>query len=479
MRVLVQLSCLLTGASAGCAAFDRPAIDLVPETPTPPPQYQALAASMAAPMDNWLDQFGDPALETLITDALAANPGLRVRLALAEAAADSVRATRGRIGPSVDASSSASLSTLGTDRFDDPSTTLGLGLNASWEADLWGRLRASVSAAQADLAVSQADYAAAELSLAGQGVNAWLDLVTAREQQALAELTLDVRRRTLDLTERRLAQGTVSALDVRLGRSALAQAEGALAARVLEVGNAQRRLEVLLGRYPAGRIATSGTLPALDPIRTGGDPVMLLSRRPDLASAEAEILAAGLRAEIARLALRPSLRLSASMDMGREDFSDLFDVDTLLSRVAAGVAQPLFNGGALSAEADAALARARAALAQYTATALNAWREVEDALQADGALALQEAAQRRSLEEATLAERIAEREYAAGLTTIFNLIDAQDRRLSAEGGLISIKSARAANRVRYHVALGGGVPVRNPEITIPATTGTAGGSQTP
>ena len=132
------------------------------------------------------------------------------------------------------------------------------------------------------------------------------------------------------------------------------------------------------------------------------------------------------------------------------------------ARLIASLTAPIFNGGALDADRDAAVARARAAVETYASTTLTAWREVEDALAADSLLAQQENAQVRALEEARLAEELATRQYTNGLVSIFNLIDSQTRRLNAESNVIAARSARASNRVSFHLALGGGLPVATP-----------------
>ena len=384
------------------------------------------------------------------------------------------RATYGNTLPSLNASTGFTGTAIGTDGFSDPASEFSLGLGASWEADLWGRLRTTTAASRADIVASEGDLAAAELAIAGETAFAWFELKEAVAQENLAVITLEIRERTRTITERRLAQGTASALDVRTARSAVFQAEAAIASRQLATGRSARRLEVLLGRYPKAEISALETFPTLGPLPAGGDPLLLLSRRPDLAAAEARVVAAGLRAEAARLALRPSLDLSGSIALGGENADELFDFDRMLTRLTGSLIQPIFNGGALDANADAALARARQALAGYTRSVLNAWQEVENAIQADTLLARQEEAQLLSLEEARLAEGIAERQYAEGTTTIFNLIDAQNRRLSAEGSVISIRAARVSNRVSYHLALGGGIAPSTSD-----SAGTSGGSSQP
>ena len=133
-----------------------------------------------------------------------------------------------------------------------------------------------------------------------------------------------------------------------------------------------------------------------------------------------------------------------------------FEVEQLAGRVFANLTAPIFNGGALKADAEAAIARARASISDYAGVVLNAWREVEAARAADISLEKQEIALAEALTEAEAAETLAERQYQRGLITIFNLIDAQTRRISAERQLLNVRANRAANRINYHIALGGG-----------------------
>ena len=277
----------------------------------------------------------------------------------------------------------------------------------------------------------------------------------------MAELTYDARDRVRLLTERRFQRGLVDALDVRTARSALANAEATIATRRQITGETARRLEILLGRYPAAEIAASAEIPALGPLQPQGNPALLLSRRPDIAASEARIEAAGMRAESARLAMLPSFVLTGSLSTNETDLADAFDPELIAARLVANLTAPIFRGGRLDAQRDAAVAQAEAAVANYASTALSAWGEVENAVAADRYLADQEEAQARALEEARRAEELALRKYTtSGTLTIFNLIDAQTRRLTAESQLISVRASRATNRISYNIALGGGLPVR-------------------
>jgi hypothetical protein len=271
----------------------------------------------------------------------------------------------------------------------------------------------------------------------------------------------------LTITDRRVRSGISGPLELRTARSQLAAAEATIAARKQFSAEATRRLEVLLGRYPGAELTSTTELPKLEPITAEGNPALLLTRRPDVAALEARVVGAGLAAEEARLAMLPALRLSATASGGGSTFEEAVDPALIAARLIARLTQPLFAGGRLRAQQAAAIAQAEAAVANYAGGVLNAWREVEDALTADVLLAQQEAAQSVAFEEAKFAEDLAERQYVSGTITIFDLIDAQTRRLNAESQFVSARASRATNRISYHLALGGGVPVLPATDTTP------------
>ncbi|MEL7452580.1 MAG: TolC family protein, partial [Pseudomonadota bacterium] len=293
-------------------------------------------------------------------------------------------------------------------------------------------------------------------SLGGQTATAWIDLNAALEQVRIARETFDANKRIVELTERRFERGLSTALDVRTARTQLATSEAQIAAQEQIRANAVRRLEVLLGRYPSAELEAPSVLPALDPIESSGNPLLLLTRRPDIAAAEARVEAAGLRAEQARLGILPAFRASGSVfNSSSIEFGDIFDIDRISANVFGSLTQTIWAGGALRAEKRAAVANAEALAADYTNTVLTAWREVEDALDADVFLENQLNAQIRALEEARLAEELATRQYQNGLVSIFNLIQSQITRFGSEASAISAAQARANNRINYYMALGG------------------------
>jgi outer membrane protein, multidrug efflux system len=445
----------------GLAAFAS-ACATKAEPPAPPSTFASQAATpadaTAKPERAWIESFATPELTAYVTEALKTNPSLHAAEERARATRERARAAAGNWLPDLNISLGTSRTETpvpGSDnrlRFDESTSRL----STTWEADLWGRVLDGTRAGFADSRAANADLDGARLSVAGQTASAWIDLVQARQLAALADEDLAQRERALEITDRRYASGLLTALSVRTARSQVASARAQQAAQRDALLQASRRLQALLGRYPDAALATQSELPALQPISASGAPADLLARRPDVAAAEARLESSGLRASQARKALLPRLTLSATASGSGDGLRDITDVDGLITQVLGGLTAPLFNGGALRAEARAAAADSRAAAANYVDTAIGAWSEVESALSADAAFAIREFELARAAEEAREAQRLAEREYTSGVATIFELIDAYTRRIDAERGLIQARAARASNRVTYHVALGGG-----------------------
>ncbi|MAP95047.1 MAG: RND transporter [Ponticaulis sp.] len=457
-------------ALSGCASLHSQTEPATAPSPIRPEAWKNGEPGQVPPTGDWVSGFNDPAMSSLIDEALTNNPDLKATLARVEAARANAAATYGRSLPSIGAGGSASWNSTvvesGGSTFRNEAPSFRLNGSASWEPDLWGRISAGIAAAEADLAASEADFAAARLSLAARTAIAWIQLNDAVRQEALAEATLDARENTLTLTERRFRSGLVDALDVRLARSALASSEAALVSRRQQTGQAKRAIEILLGRYPSAEIDASERQMVLPAISGAGDPTSLLARRPDIAAAEARIVAAGFRVDQARLALRPSLSLTATLSSTDDDLSNLIDPAYLAGQLVSSLTAPIYNGGALKANIEAAEAQAQLTGASYVSAVLSAWKEVEDTLAADDFLLQQVDALVDAYEEAVAAEALAQRQYQNGLATIFNLIDAQTRRINAEASLISVQSTRAINRVQFHLALGGDLPLEQGQQTI-------------
>ena len=273
----------------------------------------------------------------------------------------------------------------------------------------------------------------------------------------MAEGTLDSFKKNLRIIERNYTGGTGDArdLDVAFGRNNVASAERSLLSRKLGRDEAARTLELLLGRYPSAELKAGSRLPRLSPAIPSGLPASLLERRPDLASARADLLASAERSELSRKNLLPDLRLTAGVNSNPGNaFSRVFDLNFLLYTIAANVSQTIYSGGELEARAQQALENNRVAIKNYERLALIAFREVESALATERSLARQETFLVTEVEKASTAERFAERAYIEG-GNILSVLEAQRRATNARAALINLRNQRLQNRVDLHLALGG------------------------
>lgn len=467
-----------TIAAAGCAT-PGPKQVLEPIT-ADLDGWAAIADSRStAPVTaNWLEDLQDPQVIDIVEIALQQNYDLNATRERFEASLDRARITRADMLPQINGSANGSRSRNPPAGFQFGDTIVGGGeaiynsgyqaqVQLTWEVDVWGRLADQTRAAYLDADARNLDYAAAQLSVAGDAAQGHYALAAARLQRRLAERNVETDEANLRVISRRYERGISTSLDLRLARASLAGNAANLEQRRQQELEAARQLEVLLGQYPAAMIQPSETLPSLEPIFEGrsslalGTPDELLDRRPDVIAAERRLKAAGLRVSAARKAFLPQFSLTASANEqalsepgDNADFSDLLDFDNVAADLVGNLTQPLFQGGRLIASERAAKDDAEAALYDYGTTVLTAWREVEDAVAAEKFLAEREEALQLSFEERVAVETITRRRYLSGTVDIFDFINTQQRRIEAEGLLIDAQQARLNNRVSLYLALG-------------------------
>lgn len=442
---LVLSTALLLTACAGTSQLGTaPELDL-------PPAFVSAPETFGPQDPDWVGALGDQALGGLVLEAMAGNPGLAAARANLEAALASARAAGAPRLPSVEATASG---TVRETAVGSPEL-YSAGMEITWQADVWGRISDAARAGTLSAEASAADLAGAQLSVAASVANTWFAFTEARLQRELAERDVDTRTRQLEIVERRFVRGVARSSDVRTARSALASSQAALAQRQRAEADTARSLQTALGRYPDGALEAASALPELGALPPPGTPEALISRRPDIIAAERRLAAAGYSADAARKALYPSLNLRGVVSGQSGGTSDLFTTANLVESLTASITAPLFRGGALRAERDRAAAAARAQAARYVETSLTALREVESALQADRLLSERLIAQQTAREEAAAALELVERQYASGVGTIFELIDAQTRLIQAESQLISARRDRLDNRIALHLAIAG------------------------
>ncbi|MGD9979783.1 MAG: TolC family protein [Hyphomonadaceae bacterium] len=417
------------------------------------------AAELAAsPAATWLDDLNSPEMSALAREALAGSPELQIVEARARAATWRARGAFGsNLLPSLSVGVDGTRTeepTAGDERIRTEIMTSSVV--ASWEIDLWGRLTSRAMAADLSADAAEEDLNDARLSVAGQSATGWVDVLEAQQLLALAQEDLQTRERALDLTQRRYDAGIATSLTLRTARSQVASARAFEAQAQDQLLIASRRLQEIMGRYPDGTLRADGELPQLGELTAAGAPTDLLERRPDVLAAESRMRAAGFRMHEARAAMLPRLTLTGTAGNSGAALNQIDDSVNMVSNLVAGLTMPIFNGGALFSESRASAADRRAAASEYVRTAIAAWREVEGTISADRSLEVREAQFAIAADEAREAQALAEREYARGVATLFELIDAYTRRIDAERGLITARAARVTNRISYHVALGGG-----------------------
>lgn len=435
---------------AGCA-FQAPIDDLAIRTPGT--WTEASSGTEGKISTGWLSEFSDAGLKRSVNKALAHNRSLKAASARLREAQEEKIIARARSVPALGIESRG-----GTTDGPDVSRIQSYNLNlaASWEPDLWGRLRDLTRAAEADERAAIEDFRGARLSLAANAAKAYVNLVSAAQEIELAEFTLDSFSKNLRIIERNYKATGEGALDIQFARTNVSAAQRSLEARKLDRDNAARTLEVLQGRYPSGGSRSANELPDLPGAVPAGIPASMIERRPDLAAARARLFASAKRADAARKSLLPDFSLTAGGGTASAKLSDLLNPDFLIANITGRVDQVLFDGGALAADARGALARNDRLVNEYAQLALIAFQEVEATLAADRSLGKQEAFLKSEVEQASLAERQAERDYAEGINpNILSVLEAQRRATNARAAIIRLRNQRLQNRFDLHLALGG------------------------
>ena len=464
---------LLAGGCATVPLEDHPALDA-----DVPAAWTARQDAGDGPALAWWTDFGDPALDDAVDSALRQNYDLQAAAARLEQALADSRIAGADLQPQLQVGLNGSqrkqnFTGFGFDPgelgfgggdgsggenrvFSTVFSNYGVSLDLTWEADLWGRLRAGARAALADLQSRAADLRGAQLSLAGQTTKAWFAIAEAQQQLRLAEASVASFRASSEQVRQRFEQGLRPALDVRLALSNLASAEALREQRGQQLDAAVRQIEVLMGRYADGSVPAPAALPAAPAVIPGGLPSELVRRRPDVVSAERRIASARERLRVAQRDLYPRFTLTASTGTASSALQDLVKRDFSVWSLIGNVVQPLLQGGRLRAAVDRAEARAAEELAVYANTALQAFSEVETALAAEEYLVERERHLAISAEQSRAAEAIADERYRSGLDDYITVLESQRLALQAEGDLIAARRLRLENRVDLYLALGGG-----------------------
>lgn len=464
-----RLTCLLAASLAlsGCGGFN-----LFP--PHQPPAVELPAAWPGLPAEasrydepQWWKIYADPALERLVEEALASNHDIVAATARIAEARAQVMLADAEQDPTLTATFTPSI-TRSTQRGANPLppgsrvTTRNnvLRLNASYEIDLWGKLRGATAAARADLLASEYARNTVRNALAADVAHSYFALLALDAQIASARRTLETREAVLKLQQLRMQSGVSSEFEVRQVEAELASVQALLPQLEGERGRQQNALAVLLGRSPRalveGQVALGSPKAPADMVVPAGLPSELLLRRPDLRDAEQRLIAAHARIGVARAAYYPSISLTGFLGGESRSLSDLFSGPARIFSFAVDLLQPVFGGKRIGASVDVARAQEEQLLAQYRQAIASAFRDVQDALIAQqSARSIVEAEGRRigALQSSLALARL---RYDNGISSQLEVLDAERNLLQAELDRAEAERSQRAAVVDLFKALGGG-----------------------
>ncbi len=429
-----------------------------PSTPSPTAFKETAGWKTAQPQtvdigSKWWEAYGDPKLNELVEQANLANQNILIAEAQYRHASAIVDLSRAAYLPQVGAS-------LADTRGRSVNSNLKLtnsqaaSVSVSWEADIWGSIRRSVEADQANAQASSADLAAARLTIQAAVVQDYVQLRITDRQKTLFDDTIAAYEKSLRLTQSQFAAGVVMRSDVALADTTLKSAQAQAIDLDVQRTQLEHAIAVLTGKAPAEFSLERAPLALTLPMAPAGLPSTLLERRPDIAGAERRVAAANANIGVAKAAYFPSLILGAGAS--NPSIPQLLSSPPGLWSVGATLAGTLFDGGAHAAQNTQARADYDGAVAQYRQTVLNGFQEVEDDLAALRVLSQETVAQEAAVLSAKDAERITMAQYQAGTANFVAVTTAQTLALSNERTAVQLQGRLYAASVALIKAVGGG-----------------------
>lgn len=451
---LLGLIPLIFGLISGCeSAHIHPSDELGFARPE---QWHP-ATSDHTPITPWLESFADSTLSQLVEQGLNQNFDLLATAARVDAAratakiAGANRLPQFYFAPGYQRSKTAAYPESGS--FDALFTL-------SWELDVWGRIQAAQQASSEDATAVLEDYQAARLSLAARIAQVYFELTEAQLQEQVARQSVKDRGVIVELVRGRFNKGLTRGLDLRLTLTDLANAQSQLAQTQNDVQGLQKQLDSLLGRYPGqspNPLSISRSLPAPPKQLASGLPAQLIDRRPDVVAAYRRLVASDRRLESSQKALLPRFTLTAAGGISSPALTEIIDPRAAAWNVAAGLAQPLFTGERLESQIRLSEANVEEAFHRYQSVALNAFREVEQALAAENYLREKEQALKEAVAQTEASRKLAVYSYRQGLIEILTLLDSYRSTLYAQSAHLAVQRQLLNNRISLYLALGGAV----------------------
>jgi multidrug efflux system outer membrane protein len=482
LRNLVSLSTMLVLALAGCTVgpnYQRPAAlgtNALPAAFSNPPitnqtEWKPAEPSAHLPRGSWWELFGDPELNRLETLAGANNQQLAAALANFQQARALVNVARADFFPQISStpaytrerpSQNQVPNSTGFAPRNSTFNTFSVPLEASWEVDLWGRVRRSVEGARARLAASADDLESTKLSIQAEVAMDYFTLRSFEDQDRLLQATAVAYRRSLELTRDRHNSGIATELDVSQAETQLQSTLAQIPAIEVQHATLLHAIAALSGQAATGfEVAPTQDEPVVIPSIPVAVPSELLEHRPDIAGAERRMAAANADVGVAHAAFYPKLLLSGMVGYQSFDVSTLFNWPSHVWSFGPSLQVPLFLGGRNRAQLEAARAAYDAAVASYRQTVVSAFQEVEDQLATQRFLARELEAETAALTSARRTLDISNTRYKGGVITYLDVVIAQSVALSHEQNVVQLRAQRLAAAASLIKALGAGWSVEN------------------
>jgi multidrug efflux system outer membrane protein len=455
---LAAAACFL-GLASGCVQggdYARPEVEV-------PATYRSAGPERAGPLthDRWWTAYGDRHLDALVDEALANNRDLRIAAARVDEFAAILEGTKSQGLPQIGYGLSGSRARSSEEKIpaivDPKSTTFSALLSASWEIDLWGRIRRETEAARANLLASEEARRGVTLTIISSTIISYVTLLDLDEQLRVSEATVAGRAKSVDVFEKRLAAGWISEFEMAQVRGEYESALASLPPIRQAIVVQENALSVLVGRNPGPiRRASAQELAAFHQLTVpAGLPSELLTRRPDILQAEQQLIASNALIGAARALYFPRITLTGLFGFASGSLGNLFSGPANTWSFTGDVAGPIYTGGGLSAAVDQAEARRDQSLANYELVIQNAFRDVDDALSAvQKAAEFREAVGRRV---ATLRRgvELANERYENGYSDYLEVLDTERSLFSAELQYASARGDYQRALVNLYRALGG------------------------
>jgi len=456
-RSNVILAVVAAALLAGCATKSPPpSADIRGQalTNVTLPSAWKSGGSTGSIANDWLATFHDAQLESLVREAITNSPDLRISAIRVETATHYVELARAALKPSVSIGGTGGIKAGGSG--DVTSPLQGIMLGASWEPDLWGRLRYGRNAAQAQYASAQADLEFARQSIAAATARSWFTATETLLQTRISQEMIQAAEDLLALARERARIGAGSEQEIILARANLSSFQDSASQAGLAHQQALRALEILLGRYPAAELLARVDLIKLPGPVPVGMPLQMLERRPDLIAAERRVAAAFHRVGEAKAAKLPRLILNARVGAISSDVLELKpEFKNPTGGAGVRLIAPIYQGGALNAQVAIRTSEQKLAVAEYGQMALRALGDVENALAAGQTLVEREVILQQNLADNQRAFQFAQDAYRIGRGDMRAI---QQQQLSvhiARLSLLRVQSEELTQRVNLHLALGG------------------------